>query len=96
MLALLWLPVTSDCLLEQARLIDQDACCETHATSAGHGYNAADGICQIESSSCPLPKTQPSPSAPFLFRSSWITLTLSPPPTPIPLRPYRQIPRLTG
>jgi hypothetical protein len=65
LLALLWFPVTSHCLLELAGLIHQDPCCETRSTGASHGHDAADGICQIESSGCALPKTQTSPCAPF-------------------------------
>lgn len=56
LLALLWVPVTSHCLLEDAGVIHHDACCETRDTAAGHGHDAADGNCRVESSSYQLPK----------------------------------------
>lgn len=56
--ALLWAPVTSHCLLEDAGLIHHDACCGTHEDEAGHGHghDGADGNCRVESSSYQLPK----------------------------------------
>ncbi len=49
-LALLWLPVTSHCLLEEAGLIHHDACCQTTlGEDHSHGHDAADGSCQVES-----------------------------------------------
>ncbi len=49
-LALLWLPVTSHCLLEEAGLIHNVACCQTTlGHDHSHGHDAADGSCQVES-----------------------------------------------
>jgi hypothetical protein len=56
LLATLWFPVTSHCLLEEAGLIHYDACCEPAHADTGHGHDAADGACQVESSSYQLPK----------------------------------------
>lgn len=56
LLALLWAPVTSHCLLEDAGLIHHDAGCEAHEGEAGHGHDGADGNCRVESSSYQLPK----------------------------------------
>jgi hypothetical protein len=56
LLALLWAPVTSHCLLEDAGVIHHDACCETHDTEAGHGHDVADGNCRVEAAGYQLPK----------------------------------------
>jgi hypothetical protein len=54
MLALLWLPVTSHCLLETAEIIHHDHCCEQpFGTGHSHGHDAADGTCQVESRQMP-------------------------------------------
>lgn len=50
LLALLWMPVSSHCLLECAEFIHQDACCQADLSSDhSHGHDAADGNCQVES-----------------------------------------------
>jgi hypothetical protein len=66
LLALLWAPVTSHCLLEDAGLIHHDACCEAHEAEAGHGHDAADGACRVETSSYQLPKPHETLAAPTL------------------------------
>jgi hypothetical protein len=49
-LALLWLPVSSHCLLENAEIIHRDLCCQPDpAHEHSHGHDAADGNCQVES-----------------------------------------------
>lgn len=49
-LALLWLPVSSHCLLEIAELIHHDHCCQpAFGHDHSHGHDAADGNCQVES-----------------------------------------------
>jgi len=49
-LALLWVPVTSHCLLEEAGLIHHNACCQSSlGEDHSHGHDAADGCCQVES-----------------------------------------------
>jgi len=49
-LALLWVPVSSHCLLEIAELIHHDHCCQpSFGHDHSHGHDAADGNCQVES-----------------------------------------------
>ena len=49
-LALLWVPVSSHCLLETAELIHHDHCCQpAFGHEHSHGHDAADGNCQVES-----------------------------------------------
>jgi hypothetical protein len=66
LLALLWVPVTSHCLMEDAGLIHHDACCETHEAEASHGHDAADGTCRVESSGYQLPKPHETLAVPTL------------------------------
>lgn len=49
-LALLWVPVSSHCMLENAELIHRDLCCQPDlGHEHSHGHDAADGNCQVES-----------------------------------------------
>ncbi|MBI3878564.1 MAG: hypothetical protein HY301_00665 [Verrucomicrobia bacterium] len=58
LLAVLWLPMTSHCLLEDAGLIHHDKCCEQGDGTDEHDHDAADGACQIEKAGFQLPKFQ--------------------------------------
>ncbi|MGV3754878.1 MAG: hypothetical protein ACO1QS_05810 [Verrucomicrobiota bacterium] len=56
-LALLWVPVSSHCLLEIAELIHHDHCCQpSFGHDHSHGHDAADGNCQVESRQLAGPK----------------------------------------
>jgi hypothetical protein len=46
-LALLWVPVTGHCLMENAGFIAADACCADAAPA--HGHEDSHGACQVES-----------------------------------------------
>jgi hypothetical protein len=64
LLAALWLPVTSHCLLEVADFIPLDECCT--AADARSGGHEADQTCQVEYAAYALPKGQklaPEPCA---------------------------------
>ena len=58
LLAALWVPMTSHCLLEDAGWIHHDKCCDTGDDGDGTGHDAADGICQVEKAGFRLPKLQ--------------------------------------
>lgn len=58
LLAVLWMPVSSHCLLETAELIHHDACCQPDfGGDHSHGHDAADGNCQVESRQLAVQKT---------------------------------------
>lgn len=49
-LALLWVPVTGHCLMENAGFIEADACCVASPEKApSHSHESSDGACQVES-----------------------------------------------
>jgi hypothetical protein len=56
LLALLYVPATCHCLLEDAGLIHRSECCVSDNATDDHGHDAADGICQVESASFVLPQ----------------------------------------
>ena len=55
MLAVLWVPIASHCLLEDAGLIHHSDCCNS---DGDNDHDAADGICQVEKAGFQLPKFQ--------------------------------------
>jgi hypothetical protein len=49
LLALLWLPVTSHCLMEVADVLVADACCQADTHSSVPHEHESEGACQVES-----------------------------------------------
>jgi len=57
-LMIFWAPITSHCLLENIEVIHNDEHC--HESASGHGHDAADGLCKIESGGYQIQKKQQS------------------------------------
>jgi hypothetical protein len=56
LLALLWAPATSHCLLEHAGWIHHSDCCAEHDAASAHGHDAADGACHTSGNEAELAK----------------------------------------
>jgi hypothetical protein len=56
LLALLWAPATSHCLLEHAGWIHHSECCAEHDAASALGHDAADGVCHVTANEAELAK----------------------------------------
>jgi hypothetical protein len=72
LLALVWAPATSHCLLESVGWIHHSECCAEHASASALGHDAADGVCHVAANEVDLAKRPDA--APDLLTCSAVAL----------------------
>jgi hypothetical protein len=80
LLALLWAPATSHCLLEHAGWIHHSECCAEHDAASALGHDAADGACHVSGNEAELAK-RPEAAPDWLTWSAvaWLAAALEAP-----------------